>query len=122
MLYHFLFPLAEYHTIFNVFQYITFRTIYAVVTALVLSFVVGPYLIRKLKVLQVGEVIREDGPPHHMKKEGTPTMGGAIILLSVFVSVLLWGNFSNQYIWLLLFVTLGMGGVGFIDDYRKVIL
>lgn len=122
MLYHFLFPLSEYHTIFNVFQYITFRTIYAAVTALVLSFIIGPYIIRKLKVMQVEEVIRKDGPPNHVTKEGTPTMGGAMILVCVMAAVLLWGNFGNQYVWLLLFVTLGMGGIGFIDDYRKVLL
>jgi phospho-N-acetylmuramoyl-pentapeptide-transferase len=122
MFYHFLYPLAKYHAIFNVFQYITFRTIYAAVTALVLSFIIGPYLIRKLKVMQVGEVIREDGPPNHMAKEGTPTMGGTIILICVVVSVLLWGNFKNLYIWVLMFVTLGMGGIGFVDDYRKVVL
>jgi phospho-N-acetylmuramoyl-pentapeptide-transferase len=122
MLYHFLFPLTEYHQIFNVFQYITFRTIYAAVTALVLSFLIGPYLIRKLKVMQVGEVIRSDVPPNHFTKEGTPTMGGAIILICVIVSVLFWANFMNQYIWLLLFVTLGMGGIGFFDDYMKVML
>jgi phospho-N-acetylmuramoyl-pentapeptide-transferase len=122
MLYHFLFPLAEYHTIFNVFQYITFRTIYAALTALVLSFVIGPYIIKKLKVMQVEEVIRKDGPPNHITKEGTPTMGGTMILVCVLVAVVLWGNFGNQYVWLLVFVTLGMGGIGFIDDYRKVML
>jgi phospho-N-acetylmuramoyl-pentapeptide-transferase len=122
MLYHFLFPLAKYHTIFNVFQYITFRTIYAALTALVLSFIIGPYIIKKLKVMQVEEVIRKDGPPNHVTKEGTPTMGGAMILVCVMVAVFLWGNFGNQYVWLLLFVTLGMGGIGFIDDYRKVML
>jgi phospho-N-acetylmuramoyl-pentapeptide-transferase len=122
MFYHFLYPLAKYHTVFNVFQYITFRTIYAALTALVLSFLVGPYLIKKLKVMQVGEVIKKDGPPNHLAKEGTPTMGGAIILICVMVAVFLWGNFKNPYIWILLFVTLGMGGIGFIDDYRKVML
>jgi phospho-N-acetylmuramoyl-pentapeptide-transferase len=122
MFYHFLFPLAKYHTIFNVFQYITFRTIYAALTALILSFIIGPYLIKKLKVMQVGEVIRKDVPPNHLSKEGTPTMGGSIILVCVLVAVLLWGNFDNQYIWVLIFVTMGMGGIGFIDDYRKVIL
>ncbi len=120
MFYHFLFPLAEYHTIFNVFQYITFRTIYAAVTSLVLSFVLWPYLIRKLKVLKVEDVVRTDGPPTHACKEGTPTMGGAIILLVVLISVVLWGNFSNSFVWLLLFVTVAMGVIGFIDDLKKV--
>ena len=122
MLFHFLYPLAKYHTVFNVFQYITFRTIYATVTALVISFVIGPYLIRRLKVMQVGEVIRDDGPPTHKLKAGTPTMGGAIILTAVIGSVALWTNLKNHYVWLLSFVTLGMGAIGFIDDYRKVIL
>ncbi|MFQ5479909.1 MAG: phospho-N-acetylmuramoyl-pentapeptide-transferase [Thermodesulfobacteriota bacterium] len=120
MLYHFLFPLAEYHTIFNVFQYITFRTIYAAVTSLVLSFVLGPYLIRKLKRLKVEDVVRSDGPPTHAGKEGTPTMGGAIILLVIFISIVLWGNFSNFFVWLLLFVILAMGVIGFVDDLKKV--
>ncbi|MCK4739181.1 MAG: phospho-N-acetylmuramoyl-pentapeptide-transferase [Deltaproteobacteria bacterium] len=114
--------LREYHSIFNVFQYITFRAIYATVTALVISFIIGPFIIKKLKVLQVEETIREDGPPTHAIKAGTPTMGGTMILIAVSVSVLLWGNLSNFYTWVLLFVTIGMGVVGFIDDYKKVIL
>jgi phospho-N-acetylmuramoyl-pentapeptide-transferase len=122
MFYHFLYPLAEYHAIFNVFQYITFRAIYATVTALMLSFIIGPYLIRKLNVMQVREVIREDGPPSHHLKAGTPTMGGAIILVAVIGSVILWGDLSNIYVWIVCFVTLGMGAVGFVDDYRKVIM
>lgn len=121
MFYYFLYPLVKYHTVFNVFQYITFRTIYAAVTALVLSFVLGPYLIDKLRELNVGEVVREDGPPNHSIKKGTPTMGGAIILFIVIVTVLLWGNLSNVYVWLVTFVTLGMGVIGFIDDYSKVV-
>ncbi len=120
MFYYFLFPLAKYHTIFNVFQYITFRTIYAAVTSLVLSFVMGPYLIRKLKMLKAQEVVRSDGPPTHAVKEGTPTMGGAIILTVVFFSVALWGNFSDSFVWLLLFVTMGMGIIGLVDDVKKV--
>ena len=121
MLHYFLYPLAKYHTIFNVFQYITFRTIYAAITALVLSFLLGPYLIEKLRKLKFGEVIREDGPESHMSKAGTPTMGGAIILAVVAGSVLLWGNLKSPYVWLLLFVTLGMGAIGFLDDYSKVV-
>ncbi|MCK4846499.1 MAG: phospho-N-acetylmuramoyl-pentapeptide-transferase [Deltaproteobacteria bacterium] len=122
MFYHFLYPLVEYHSVFNVFQYITFRTIYAAVTALVLSFIIGPYFINKLKVMQIGEVIRADGPPSHLLKAGTPTMGGAIILVAAIGSVALWGNFTNSYMWLLIFVTVAMGLIGYIDDYRKVIL
>ncbi len=121
MLYHLLYPLAKYHTVFNVFQYITFRTIYAAITALILSFLIGPYIIERLKSMNVGEVVRKDGPPNHLSKEGTPTMGGALILLVLVVSVLLWANLANPYVWALLFVTMGMGVIGFIDDYSKVI-
>lgn len=121
MLYHFLYPLAKYYGIFNVFQYITFRTIYAAVTALVLSFLIGPYLIEKLRVLKFGEVVREDGPVSHFSKAGTPTMGGAIILLIVLATVLLWANLSNPYVWVMIFVTAGMGLIGLIDDYSKVV-
>ncbi|CAG1066372.1 phospho-N-acetylmuramoyl-pentapeptide-transferase [uncultured bacterium] len=121
MLHYFLYPLAKYHTLFNVFQYITFRTIYAAITALVLSFLLGPYLIEKLRKMKFGEVIRDDGPAGHMSKAGTPTMGGAIILAVVAGSVLLWGNLMSPYVWLLLFVTLGMGAIGFADDYSKVV-
>ena len=121
MLYYFLYPLVKYHSVFNIFQYITFRTIYAAVTALALSFVIGPYLIGRLKALNVGEVVRKDGPPAHSGKEGTPTMGGAMILMVVILSVLLWGNLSNPYVWLLAFVTVGMGLIGFLDDYSKVV-
>ncbi|MBI5599856.1 MAG: phospho-N-acetylmuramoyl-pentapeptide-transferase [Deltaproteobacteria bacterium] len=122
MLFHLLYPFAKYHTIFNVFQYITFRTIYGTVTALVMSFVMGGYVIGKLRVMQVGEVIREDGPATHHAKAGTPTMGGAIILVAIMGSVLLWGNLANRYVWVMIFVTAGMGVIGFVDDYRKVIL
>lgn len=121
MLYYFLYPLVKYHTVFNVFQYITFRTIYAAVTALALSFIIGPYLIERLRALNVGEVVRQDGPPNHFSKAGTPTMGGAIILFVVVLSVLLWGNLANPYVWVLTFVTVGMGFIGFLDDYSKVV-
>lgn len=121
MLHYFLYPLAKHHTFFNVFQYISFRTIYAAITALLLSFILGPYLISKLKVLNLGEVVRTDGPATHFSKAGTPTMGGAIILLVVTVSVLLWGNLKNLNVWVLTFVTVGMGIIGFIDDYIKVV-
>ncbi|MBI5969804.1 MAG: phospho-N-acetylmuramoyl-pentapeptide-transferase [Deltaproteobacteria bacterium] len=121
MLYHFLFPLAKYHTIFNVFQYITFRTIYAALTALVLSFIIGPYLIERLKKMNVGEVVRKDVLTNHLSKEGTPTMGGAMILLVVTVSVFLWANLTNAYVWVVIFVTVGLGAIGFVDDYSKVV-
>jgi phospho-N-acetylmuramoyl-pentapeptide-transferase len=121
MLYYFLYPLTKYHAVFNVFQYITFRTIYAVVTALVLSFILGPFLIRRLKRMRVGEVVSGDGPPSHISKTGTPTMGGTIILFVVVLSVLLWGNLTNVYVWILIFLIIGMGIIGFVDDYGKVV-
>lgn len=122
LFYHYLYPLSEYNTIFNVFQYITFRTIYAAVTALLLSFIIGPFLIRRLQAMQLGEVIRDDGPTSHQAKAGTPTMGGAMILLIVFISVLLWGNLSNHYVWVVTLVIVGMGIIGFVDDYKKVVV
>jgi phospho-N-acetylmuramoyl-pentapeptide-transferase len=120
MLYHFLLPLAKIYSVLNIFQYITFRTIYASLTALVLSFIIGPFLIKKLSSMQVTEVIRRDGPPSHLVKEGTPTMGGVIILLAVMISVMLWARFDNIYIWVLSIVTIGMGAIGFVDDYKKM--
>ncbi|MBI5682553.1 MAG: phospho-N-acetylmuramoyl-pentapeptide-transferase [Deltaproteobacteria bacterium] len=121
MLYHLLYPLHTYHTVFNVFQYITFRAIYAVITALLLSFILGPYIIRKLSEMQVGQVIRKDGPPNHISKEGTPTMGGTLIIFAVVIPTLLWANLTNLYVWLLVLITLGFGAVGFIDDYIKLV-
>lgn len=121
MLYHLLYPLHTYHTVFNVFQYITFRTIYAVITALVLSFILGPYIIRKLSLMQIGQVIRKDGPPNHMSKEGTPTMGGTLIIFAVIIPTLLWANLTNLYVWLLIITTLGFGAIGFVDDYIKLV-
>jgi len=121
MLYHLLFPLHKTFIAFNVFRYVTFRTAGAILTALLVSFILGPYLIRKLEELQVGQAIRDDGPQSHFKKAGTPTMGGVLILLAVFLSTLLWANLQNRFIWLVLFATAWMGLIGFIDDYLKVI-
>jgi phospho-N-acetylmuramoyl-pentapeptide-transferase len=103
----------------NVFRYITFRTGAATLTALFIAFMVGPPLIRKLSSLRVGQPIREIGPAHQ-SKAGTPTMGGLLILLSLLVSVALWGNFENRFVWTVLGVTAGFGLLGFVDDYRKV--
>ncbi|MBI5166230.1 MAG: phospho-N-acetylmuramoyl-pentapeptide-transferase [candidate division NC10 bacterium] len=121
MLYHLLFPLHKTFIAFNVFRYVTFRTAGAILTALLVSFILGPYLIRKLEELQVGQAIRDDGPQSHFKKAGTPTMGGVLILLAVFLSTLLWANLQNRFVWLVLFATAWMGLIGFIDDYLKVI-
>ena len=119
MLYHLLVPLASEFGVFNVFRYITFRTGAATLTALFLSFVLGPPLIRALGRLRVGQPIRELGPDHQTKA-GTPTMGGLLILISLVVSVLLWSELDNRFVWIVLGVTVGYGALGFLDDYRKV--
>jgi phospho-N-acetylmuramoyl-pentapeptide-transferase len=120
LIYHLLYPLHTAFSFFNVFRYITFRTIYASITALVICFVVGPWLIRKLQTMQIGQQIREDGPQSHLVKKGTPTMGGVLIIFAVVISTLLWANLSVDYVWLVLLVTVGFGLIGFIDDYRKL--
>ncbi|OPY88043.1 MAG: Phospho-N-acetylmuramoyl-pentapeptide-transferase [Syntrophus sp. PtaU1.Bin208] len=120
MLYHLLYPLHTTYSYFNVFRYITFRTIYATITALVICFLLGPWLIRKLQELKMGQVVRNDGPEAHLAKEGTPTMGGILIIFAVVVSTLLWANLTVDYVWLVLMVTLGYGLIGFADDYRKL--
>ena len=106
--------LAEYFSVFSVFQYITFRSIMSVLTALVLSFVFGPMMIRKLSQYQIGQTVRDDGPPTHFTKVGTPTMGGALILFAVVVSTLLWMDLSNRYVWVVLFVTVSFGWIGMV--------
>ncbi len=120
MLFHLLYPLHTTYSFFNVFRYITFRAIYAAITALVICFVIGPWLIRKLQELQIGQTIREDGPDSHLAKKGTPTMGGILIIFAVTISTLLWANLTVGYIWLVVMVTLGYGLIGFLDDYRKL--
>jgi phospho-N-acetylmuramoyl-pentapeptide-transferase len=120
MLYHLLFPLAEQWAVFNVFRYITFRSAGAVMTAVLLSLLLGPGFIRTLRRLSVGQNIRELGPQAHLLKAGTPTMGGLLILFSVTVPTLLWARLDNPYVWIALLVTLGFGAVGFLDDYLKV--
>jgi len=120
VLYHLLYPLHIDYSFFNVFRYITFRTIYATVTALVICFIVGPWLIQRLQAMRIGQPIREDGPNSHLAKQGTPTMGGVLIIFAVVISTLLWANLTVQYIWLVLLVFLGYGLIGFLDDYRKL--
>lgn len=120
MLYHLLYPLHEQFAALYVFRYITFRAIYATITALLISFILGPWLIRKLAELQIGQSIRRVGPESHFKKEGTPTMGGTLILFAIALPTLLWADLSNLYVWLTLLVIVGFGAVGFIDDYFKV--
>jgi phospho-N-acetylmuramoyl-pentapeptide-transferase len=117
MIYYFLYPLHTSISLFNVFRYITFRTIYASITAFLICFLLGPWVIRKLSAMQVGQYIREDGPQSHHKKAGTPTMGGVLILLAVMSSTLLWSDLTNPFIWILLLVFCGYGLIGFSDDY-----
>jgi phospho-N-acetylmuramoyl-pentapeptide-transferase len=114
--------LARHFTAVHLFQYITFRTIMAALTALAMSLLFGPAVIRKLAQLKAGQVVRSDGPQTHLTKAGTPTMGGVMILLSVAIATLLWADLHNRYVWLVLAVTLGFGAIGFYDDYRKIVL
>jgi len=106
---------------FNVFSYITLRAVLACLTALVLSFIVGPMMIRKLTAYKIGQSVRSDGPQTHLTKAGTPTMGGALILVAVVVTTFLWGDLSNRFVWVVLCVTIAFGAIGWIDDYRKVV-
>ncbi len=121
MFYLLLYPLRDIISVFNVFRYITFRSIYAAITALLISFILGPYFIRKLKQWHVGEEIYEEVPESHHKKRGTPTMGGILIIIAIIIPVLLWSDLTNPYILLIIGVTLSLGVVGFVDDYMKVI-
>lgn len=106
---------------FSVFNYITLRAVLAAMTALMISFMLGPWMIRKLAAMKIGQSVRSDGPQTHLVKAGTPTMGGALILASVVMTTLLWGDLSNAYIWVVLFTTVGVGAIGWVDDYRKVV-
>ena len=119
MLFHLLYPLSKYISGFNIFKYITFRTAYATVTAMLISFLFGNLFIKLLSKYQVKESIRDDGPKTHLAKEGTPTMGGLLILISIILPTLLWADLTNRYVQLILFVTIWMGALGFMDDYLK---
>ncbi len=121
MLYHLLFPLSDAYPVFNVFRYITFRAAGAILTALVLSLLLGPWCIRTLRRLSVGQSIREEGPQSHQGKAGTPTMGGLLILLALLSGTLLWADLTNPYIWLVVGTTTAFGAIGFADDYLKVV-
>ncbi|AAZ25617.1 phospho-N-acetylmuramoyl-pentapeptide-transferase [Colwellia psychrerythraea] len=113
--------LTQFYSAFNVFSYLTFRAIISTLTALFISLYFGPKLIRYLQKMQIGQTVRDDGPESHLSKSGTPTMGGLLILASIVISVLLWADLSNIYVWVVLFVIVSFGIVGFVDDYRKVI-
>ncbi|MGC6405035.1 phospho-N-acetylmuramoyl-pentapeptide-transferase [Bisgaard Taxon 45] len=112
--------LQQYYSGFNVISYITVRAILGLLTALLLSLWIGPKVIRRLQVLKFGQEVRNDGPESHFSKRGTPTMGGVMILFAITVSTLLWANLANPYVWFSLFVLLGYGAIGFVDDYRKI--
>ncbi|GAA6152338.1 phospho-N-acetylmuramoyl-pentapeptide-transferase [Pseudoteredinibacter isoporae] len=113
--------LQQYVSGFAVVQYLTMRAILGVMTALGLSLWLGPWMIRRLNSLQIGQAVRDDGPESHLSKSGTPTMGGTLILASIFISALLWSDLSNRYVWVVLAVTAIFGAVGWVDDYRKVV-
>jgi len=113
--------LSQYYSGFNVFQYLTLRAILGVLTALIIAFVVGPAMIRRLSFHQVGQPIRSDGPATHLAKAGTPTMGGALILVAMAISTLMWSDLTNRYVWVVLGVTAIFGAIGYVDDYKKLV-
>jgi len=113
--------LTQFYSGFGVFQYLTLRAILGVLTALLISFIVGPYMIRKLSAYQIGQPIRELGPETHFVKAGTPTMGGALILIAIGVSALLWSDLGNRYVWVVILVTFAFGAIGWVDDYKKLV-
>jgi len=120
MLYHLLYPLHNLFGGFNVFRYITFRCIGAIVTGFLLALVIGPHFIRLVQRMQLGQVVREDGPESHFSKRGVPTMGGMLIIASVVISTLLWVDLTNPFVWLILAITVWFGAIGGIDDWRKI--
>ncbi|BFN15243.1 MULTISPECIES: phospho-N-acetylmuramoyl-pentapeptide-transferase [Marinobacter] len=113
--------LSQYFSSLTVFQYLTLRAILGILTALLISLVIGPVMIRKLSQYQIGQAVRDDGPQTHLSKAGTPTMGGALILVAIAISTLLWADLTNRYVWVVLLVTLLFGAIGWVDDYRKVV-
>ena len=120
MLYWLAKQLTPHFSAFNVFSYLTTRAIFAVITALALGLLLGPWMIEKLKFGRVGQVVRDDGPKTHFSKAGTPTMGGMLILIAIFVSTLLWADLANRFVWVVLGVTFAFGVIGFWDDYLKL--
>jgi phospho-N-acetylmuramoyl-pentapeptide-transferase len=118
LLYQKLFP---YVHAFRIFRYLTFRTAFATLTALLIGLLIGPFLIERLREFQIGQFIREDGPKDHQKKAGTPTMGGLLILVAILVPTLLWSDLANPFVWLAVLATVGFGGIGFADDYIKIV-
>ena len=122
MFYQFLYEnLVDVFSPFNVFRYISFRAIYATATSLIIALVLGPFMIKRLKQLRIGEHIREEGPKDYQSKAGTPTMGGVLIIVSVLISVIFWSRLDQHYIYLMILATLWFGGLGFLDDYSKLV-
>ena len=121
MLYSLTQYLQDFHSGFNVFNYLTLRAILGVLTALSISLIIGPSMIRKLSTYNIGQTIRDDGPETHLIKAGTPTMGGALILVAIFISTLLWSDLDNHYVWVVVLVTAAFGIIGWIDDYKKLV-
>jgi hypothetical protein len=118
LLYQKLFP---YYRVFRIFRYLTFRTVFASLTALLIGLLIGPFVIDRLRRFQIGQYVRDDGPQTHLKKGGTPTMGGVLIAISILVPTLLWADLSNPYVWVVVLSTLAFGAIGFADDYSKVV-
>lgn len=114
--------LTHFNSGFGVFRYLTLRAILGVLTALAISFIVGPAMIRRLRQYKIGQTVRDDGPQSHLSKAGTPTMGGALMLVGVGTATLLWSNLTNVYVWVVLLVTLAFGAIGLVDDYKKLVL
>src|SRR4051794_33344497 len=121
MLYQLLYPFRTELSVLNVTRYITFRTMAASLSALAISLALGPWMVRKLREFQIGQVIRQEGPTTHRPKAGTPTMGGLLILTAAIVPTLLWADLTNAYIWIAVLSTVGFGGIGFLDDYLKIV-
>jgi len=121
MLYSLLYNLHDWFSPLNVFRYITFRTSLAVLSAMFFSLLLGPWIIRKLKKFSMTQQIRDNGPESHMGKAGTPTMGGLLIILCILLSIFMWGDLQNIYIWIMILSLLGFGAIGFLDDYLKII-
>jgi phospho-N-acetylmuramoyl-pentapeptide-transferase len=121
LLYQELFFRSPYFSPFRIFRYVTFRTAFASLTALFMTLVVGPWVIRKLREFQIGQYIREEGPQAHQKKAGTPTMGGVLIGIAILVPTLLWADLSNRFVWMAIFATICFGAIGFADDYVKIV-
>ncbi|CCG19413.1 phospho-N-acetylmuramoyl-pentapeptide-transferase [Taylorella asinigenitalis 14/45] len=121
MLYAFFISFADKYTFLKIFDYITFRAVFACLTAIFLGLIFGPWVIRKLTELKVGQAVRAYGPKEHLAKNGTPTMGGVLILISIAISTLLWADLTNRFVWVVLLVTLGFGAIGWADDYKKIV-